>query len=140
MGTVMVRKSHLISVGMFREDMTHSEDEELWYRLCLNSDLLFIRKSLASYRKREGSATNNSKKRLLGAINHKLIMLKSDDFSKYNRLLRQNLLQKYAAYIIFLREAHMFKECLKYSLKMLLIFPIEPVVYKFIIAALIHRP
>ncbi len=50
---VVIKKSLFKEIGYFREGQKKHEDHDLWMRLCVNEDVVFINKNLSFYRKTE---------------------------------------------------------------------------------------
>lgn len=48
---VMIKKSALESAGLFKDGQKKHEDHDLWLRLCVANNLVFVNKNLSFYRK-----------------------------------------------------------------------------------------
>jgi glycosyltransferase involved in cell wall biosynthesis len=49
----VIKKTHFNASGFFREDQRMHEDHDLWMRLCINEEVVFINKNLSFYRNTE---------------------------------------------------------------------------------------
>jgi glycosyltransferase involved in cell wall biosynthesis len=49
----VIKKTHFEAAGYFRENQKMHEDHDLWMRLCINEDVVFINKNLSFYRNTE---------------------------------------------------------------------------------------
>lgn len=58
-GTVMIPKHVLDSVGTFREDITIGEDIDLWFRIVRKYEIAFIPKCTVAYLSHSSNITNN---------------------------------------------------------------------------------
>jgi glycosyltransferase involved in cell wall biosynthesis len=124
MGAVMIRKSHLNKVGFFDESLTHGEDEELWYKLCVDSKLAYIDLDMAGYRLRPHSATTNLEKKYRGACNLRMLQLDNPCFDKQCKdRLKEKLILEFIGYVCYLREQGSFWNSFIYTLKVLKFVP-----------------
>ena len=87
--TALVKKSLLIKSGYYREDMTHSEDGELWVRLCSNGNFYYIPNSLVitgggKSNFGESGLSANLKKMHLGSLKILTICLKNKKISQFS--------------------------------------------------------
>ena len=56
----VIKKSHFFERGFFRKGQLNHEDHDLWMRLCINEEVVFVNKNLSFYRKdHENSASKN---------------------------------------------------------------------------------
>jgi glycosyltransferase involved in cell wall biosynthesis len=137
--TIMFRKDMISKFGVFKEDMTHSEDEEYWYRIAITGPIVFIPSILASYRKRRDSATTDQVKGFEGRLQHKQLMLKSTKFKNYIPEIKASIKDIYLGYNAKLREGKKFDSAIHLSLRIIKLCPTSIAPYKGLVAALLHR-
>jgi glycosyltransferase involved in cell wall biosynthesis len=137
--TIMFRKDMIPKFGIFKENMTHSEDEEYWYRIAITGPLVFIPKILASYRKRRDSATTDHTKGFEGRLQHKKLMLESTKFKKFIPEIKTSIKDIYLGYNAKLREDKRFYSAIRLSLQTITLCPTSLAPYKGLIAALLRR-
>jgi glycosyltransferase involved in cell wall biosynthesis len=61
---VLIRKSYLTKVGLFDEDLSMGEDQDLWIRLAKNYDFDYINELLSNYRVHNNRLSTNPQKSL----------------------------------------------------------------------------
>ncbi|MBA6348687.1 glycosyltransferase family 2 protein [Colwellia sp. BRX8-9] len=138
MGAVMIRKSHFNNVGFFDETLTHGEDEELWYKLCIGSHLAFVDKCMAGYRLRPNSATSNLGKKYQGACNLRMLQLNAPYFDKrYKARLKDKLVIEFMGYAYYLREEGDFYGLFSYTLRVLRFLPNSKACWKQLFSSLL---
>ncbi len=138
-GTLMVNRDHLLSVGFFDENITHGEDEELWYRLCDGITVGFLSDKVAGYRMRDGSATTNVHKKYRGACELRLKQLKSLSLSREStKLLKLKFINEFLTFQGYMRGQSNFMELLLFSLFSLRALPTSFAVWKALICSIVR--
>lgn len=89
-GTVMVKKSRLLSVGGFDERLRGPEDHHLWVRLAKATDLCFVPEVIALYRLRKDSLSHMEQPPGDGIAAYTLLR-KDPQFRPYEHLIRKKL-------------------------------------------------
>jgi len=57
---VVIKKELLMERGLFRKGQKQHEDHDLWMRLCVKNEVIFINKPLSFYRKTETDTASNT--------------------------------------------------------------------------------
>lgn len=76
-----INRSFLLSKGGLNNDMQSYQDQELWTRLLIGSEIKYINIPLTFYRLSESSISNNNRNKLNGLI--KFIEINNKLFTKY---------------------------------------------------------
>ncbi|MEM7185257.1 MAG: glycosyltransferase family 2 protein [Bacteroidota bacterium] len=55
----IIQKDHLLASGVFRPGQKKHEDHDLWIRLCLGEEVVFLNRNLSFYRNTESNSASN---------------------------------------------------------------------------------
>lgn len=58
--TILVHKSHFDRVGIFNTNLRTTQDNDLWFRMFRNQKRIYLRESLAAYRRHENQGMNTN--------------------------------------------------------------------------------
>lgn len=104
----MVRKEHFTTAGFFREKQKMHEDHDLWMRLCIGNEVVFINRNLSFYRNTEIDSASNKDYRpmdfctfleTLLATKSRLTVVEKKYFKKYtNRFVTLTYIKNYSEY------------------------------------------
>lgn len=138
-GAVLIRNSHLKSVGMFDESLTHGEDVDLWYRLSVDQSVAFINKASVGYRVRTGSATTNEYKTRFGAYFVRKNIFKNKSLKRFRHLSLKRLKEEGLSLIYFLRENKKFWDAFTVAIELLKLDPFDKKVLLQVVAIVIQK-
>lgn len=93
--TVMVRKSVFDQVGMFEEELSVAEDDNMWMRIGMKYGIALLDERLVQYRMTVGSLSSDFNALVIGA-NKQLELLRSRYTDLYNSLGWLTIRKKYA--------------------------------------------
>lgn len=137
--TVMATRSVLLAANGFDEALSRAEDYDLWMRLSIHHDLLFLPFDAGVYRTRTGSLTKSGEpmyqfedRMLRGA-------LKNFAFDPYRAALRHRLAFVYDAYCYHYRRQRMFGFALWFALHYLRLAPVRTSSWRQLAAAILRR-
>ena len=93
--TVMVRKSVFEQVGLFEEELSVAEDDNLWMRIGMNYDIALVDEKLAHYRITNGSLSRNIDA-VISGVGRQIEIMKERYPNLYDRLGLSAVKKKYA--------------------------------------------
>lgn len=141
LSSVCVKKETLLEAGMFCEELSISEDYDLWIRIASKNELTYLDKPLVEYRIYPWSSSKNAEKYLLNG----LMRIKKNE-NTYNlkdpngHLLKKAYSKLYSqASIAFLKEEKR-KSALDCSLKSRRYDPYNGETYVLVILSILPRP
>jgi glycosyltransferase involved in cell wall biosynthesis len=134
-GTVLITRSLFKQVGGFDEALYRGEDGNLWQRLALKTDLIFVPQPLASYRQRPGSLTNVEEPPGTLRVNTLKYLKKDTRFARYHPLIDREILYFSDANIYYHRRRGEIIQALRWSIESLTYVPFRMRSWKNLIAS-----
>jgi glycosyltransferase involved in cell wall biosynthesis len=136
-GTVLITRSLFQQVGGFDEALYRCEDCNLWQRLALETDLIFVPQPVASYRQRPGSLMNVEEPPGTLRVNTLKYLKKDTRFTRYHSLIDREILYCSDANIYYHRRQGEIIQALRWSLESLTYVPFRMRSWKNLIASAI---
>jgi glycosyltransferase involved in cell wall biosynthesis len=134
-GTVLITRPLFEQVGGFDEALYRGEDCNLWQRLALKTDLIFVPQPVASYRQRPGSLTNVEEPPGAVRVKHLKYLKKDTRFTSYHSLIDREILYASDANIYYYRRQGETIQALRWSLESLAYVPFRMRSWKNLIAS-----
>lgn len=135
----LVKKSLFSEVGGFDETLVRGEDNDLWQRLALQADLVFVPQPLALYRQRPGSVTAADEPP--GIWNVRLLqrLRRNSRFSSRRALIDQEIVRFSDANVYYHRKRGEFRQAFLWSCESARYAPLRLRTWKNLIASIVCR-
>lgn len=125
-GAVMVRRDRFMAAGMFDESLRRAQDYNLWLRLAMQNDYVFVRRPVAYYRTHPNSITASGSPRAWG-IRALEAIRNYPQVKPYRKLMDHRLADFYHTEIRYQRHLGHAREAFRYLRRGLIYAAHEPV-------------